>query len=180
MRRGWKKVAEQADTPAFSVTDIVPRIVDALSEDWREEVGAEQLRSLREFLKDTGQYALFPEQRREALERMRREAAGKALGLTLVECADRAAARGLSGEEALVAAAQSTLALHVTRGVRSMEEHYLRKSTVPRAANVRQKAEGAAAGCALDALARHLTGQQGSAAPHRVAKKDGVDEGVTL
>ena len=180
MRKAWKKVAEQADTAAFSVPDIVPKVIEALSADWREEVTPDQLRSLRGFLNEANQLALFPEQRREMLERLRHEASGRALGLTLIECVDKAAARGMSGEDALGAATQAALSMHVTRGIRSMEEHFLREATAPRAARMRQKAESAVAGCPLDALARRLTGHDSGPAPQRTEKKDGLDDRVPL
>ncbi|MBS0251113.1 MAG: hypothetical protein JSR78_08610 [Proteobacteria bacterium] len=180
MRKAWKRVAEEADTEAFSPEEIVPRVVKALSDDWREEVSDDQLRALRTYLADSDQLPLFSEQRTEMRERLRHEAAGRPLGLTLIECVEKALARGLSGEAALEAAALAALSMHVTRGIRQVEEHYLREASAPRANSVRQKAESAAGICQLDALARRLIGLDGGPSPHRAEKKDGLDDGVPL
>ena len=180
MRKGWKKTAEEADKAAFSPADIVPRIVDALSGDWREEVTPDQLRDIRTYLKDADQLPLFSEQRTQMLEDLRRSSAGRPLGLTLIECVEKAASRGLAGEAALEAAAQAALSMHVTRGIRQVEEHYLRETRAQRAHDVRHKMEDAASRCQLDALARRLTGLAAGPAPHRAEKKDGLDDGVPL
>lgn len=180
MRKPWRSVAELADTPAFTPPEIVPHLVDALSADWREEVSASFLTSLRKFLIESAQLVLFPQQRRDELQRLRHEAVGQPLSLTLVECADRVTAKGAVGESAMELVAQKALALHVTRGIRSVEEHYLREAEAPRAHTVRQRAEEAAQSCNLDALARKLTGLDSGPAPHPSEKKDGVDDGVPL
>lgn len=180
MRKAWKKTAEEADKAAFSPADIVPRIIDALSQDWREEVSSDQLRSLRSFLKDSDQLPLFSEQRTEALDQLRHDAAGRPIGLTLIECVEQAAARGMSGDAALEAAATTALSMHVTRGIRQVEEHYLRETRAQRAQSVRNKAEAAAGQCQLGTLAQRLTGLATGPSPHRAEKKDGLDDGVQL
>lgn len=181
MRKGWKKAAEEADKAAFTPDDIVPRIVDALSEDWREEVTTDQLRALKQYLRDSDQLPLFSEERTRLLEALRRDAAGRPLGLTLIQCVEKSAASGLSGDAAVEAAAQAALSMHVTKGIRQVEEHYLRETRREvRAQNLRQNAEAAAGQCQLDALARRLTGLASGPAPHRAEKKDGLDDGVPL
>jgi hypothetical protein len=180
MREGWKAFAQLADTPAFQASEVTSALVEALSEDWREEVAPEVLSRLRDALADSRQTGIFGRDFGSRLEDLRRHAAGKPLALTLIECADRVAAKGQSGDEALELAARKALDLRVSRGIRQVEEHYLRKVDEPRATNVRERCEQATNEAALDGLARTLTNIDPNAAPARVLKKDGVDDGVPL
>jgi hypothetical protein len=180
MRQGWKGFAELADTPAFQTPEVARALVDALSEDWREEVAPEVLSELRAALANSRQSAMFGGDLGSRLEDLKRAAIGKPLASTLIECAERVAAQGHWGDGALELAAQKALELRVTRGIRQVEEHYLRKTDQPRATNVRERCEQAADGTALSGLARSLTRIDPAAAPPKAAKKDGVDDGVPL
>jgi hypothetical protein len=180
MRKPWRTVAELADTPAFTVEEVVPEMLNALSNDWREEVSAELQRELKTLLGHADQFRLFPEQRRQALDRLARTAAGMPLALALVECADRVMAAGRAGEDAFTETVRSALALRVTRGTRQTEEHYLRKTAAPRANNVRARFEQAANACDFATLARRLTGAERGPTIIRAGKKDGLDDGVPL
>ncbi len=180
MRKPWRTVAELADTPAFTVEEVVPEMLNALSNDWREEVSSEVQNELRGLLARADQFQLFPEQRREALDRLVRSAAGMPLALALVECADRAMAAGHVGDGAFADTVRSALALRVTRGTRQTEEHYLRKTEAPRANNVRARFEQAASACDFATLARRLTGAESVPTTIRPVKKDGLDDGVQL
>lgn len=180
MRKPWRTVAELADTPAFTVEEVVPEMLNALSNDWREEVNAELQSELKALLARAGQFQLFPAQRREALDRLARTAAGMPLALALVECADRAMAAGHAGDQAFAETVRSALALRVTRGTRQTEEHYLRKTAAPRAINVRARFEQAASACDFATLARRLTGAETGPTTTRLVKKDGLDDGVQL
>lgn len=178
MRPGWKNLAELADTPAFSIPQVTQAVIGALSEDWREEVGPDVLEGLRKVLADSRQGALFANQTAADLDSLRGIAAGRPLALTLIECASQASANGLTGEAALESAASQALALGVSRGIRQVEEHYLRNSDSPRATNVRERSEEAAGNSGLDKLARYLTKIDPSAAPEKPSKRDDVDDGV--
>jgi len=180
MRKGWKAFAELADTPAFQTPEIAAALVDALSEDWREEVSPEVLNGLREALANSRQTGAFGTDLSSRLDELRRTATGKPLALTLIECADQIAAKGQSGDDALEHAARKALDLRISRGIRQVEEHYLRKTDEQRAASVRGRCEQAADGTSIDGIARSLTKIDPGAAPERASKKDGIDDGVPL
>lgn len=180
MREGWKAFAGCADTAAFQQPDLTGALVEALSEDWREEVAPDVLSGLRSALADSQQTGMLGRDLGSRLDELKRAATGKPLALTLIECADRVASQGHSGDEALERAARKALDLRVSRGVRQVEEHYLRKTDEPRATNVRERCEQAADSQALDGLARSLTKIDPKAAPAKAPKKDGVDDGVPL
>lgn len=180
MREGWKAFAGLADTPAFQGPEVTTALIEALSEDWREEVAPEMLESLSDALAESRQTGMFGRDLGSRLDDLKRAATGKPLALALIECANQVAAQGNSGDHALEAAARKALDLRVSRGVRQVEEHYLRKTDEPRATNVRDRCEQAADSQALDGLARSLTKIDLKAAPAKAPKKDGVDDGVPL
>lgn len=180
MRKPWKGVAEVADSDASTMPEVLPRLLNALSADWREEINAGLIANLRNIFDGADQLAMFPEQRRAQLEGLAREATGRPLAQILIECADRALAAGLYGVAALEDTAQRALELRVRRGIRQVEEHYLRKSNEPRAARVRDKLEAAAAACDLGSWGRRLTGIEHGATTVRAIKQDGLDDGAPL
>lgn len=180
MRKPWKGVAEVADSPTSSASELAPRMLNALSGDWREEVSGRLLSELRSILDGADQIAMFPEQRRAQLDRLSREANGRPLAQTLIECADRALAAGLFGPAAMDDAARRALDLRVHRGIRQVEEHYLRKSTAPRASQVRNRLEEAATACDLGSIARRLGGLEQGPTTIRHSKMDGLDDGAPL
>lgn len=180
MKRPWKAVAKVADTEATSMLEIVPRMLNALSKDWREEVTSALQTALRDIFDRADQRLMFPEQRRSELDRLSREAAGLPLARVLIECADQALTAGQHGEPGLEDAARRALELHVTRGLRQVEEHYLRESTAPRAGRVRDNLEQAAAACDLTSWARRLTRIEDGPTTVRLPKSDGLDDGAPL
>lgn len=180
MRPGWKAFAGVADAPAFDRPEVTTALIDALSEDWREEVVPKVLSGLRDALSESRQKGMLGRDLGTRLDELKRAAAGKPLALTLIECAGQMSTRGHSGDDALERAARKALDMRVSRGIRQVEEHYLRKTDEPRAMNVRGRCVEAADGGALDGLARSLTKIDPGAAPAKAPKRDGVDDGVSL
>lgn len=107
-------------------------------------------------------------------------AAGRPLATTLIDCIERVIARDDAGRDALTAAARKALDMHVTRGVRQVEEHYLRKTDAGRATDVRSRSEEAAQNCPMDALAKSLVTSKPDANLKQSQKHDGLDDGVPL
>lgn len=180
MRKCWKELARLADTPAFTVEEITPQLVRALSEDWREEVSDSLLARLREVLGRAGQGSLFGNEFADDMRQLRRDAAGQPLALNLIECAERVALQGNAGESALEQAVRKALDMRVTRGLRQVEEHYLRETNAGRAGDVRGRGESAATHCETDALARSLLGERPDPSLKGPGKRDGLDDGVEL
>lgn len=180
MREGWKAFAGCADMPAFQQPNLTGALLDALSEDWREEVALNVLGDLRNALAESRQVGMLGRDLGSRLGDLKRLATGRPLALTLIECGDQVAAQGHSGDDALERAARRALDMRVSRGVRQVEEHYLRKTDESRATNVRDRCEQAVDSAALDGLARSLTKIDPKAVPPVAAKKDGVDDGVPL
>lgn len=180
MRTAWKRAAEVADSGASPVSEVTPRLLNALSADWREEVPPSLLTEVRTYLQPEKQIQMFSDHYDPALLQLQHHAAGRPLALVLIECARQARESGMSGELALQEGAQRALAMHVQRGVRQVEEHYLRKSNGARSKHVRERFEAGAAACNLTSQARILTGLEAGPKTLRIRRRNGIDDGVAL
>jgi hypothetical protein len=178
MRRGWKKVAQWAENPAFAPEEICNAIIPALARDWNIDVPAELARSVEEIL--GVQQDLFKEQKVLRLESLRPITAGRGLGKVFLECAIQLAASGAAGPEAPVEAATNALAVRASRGAQHVEEHYCRKSTAPRAQNVRARIEQGIGNASLNDLARQLLKRDPALPSRTPPKQRGLDDGVRL
>ena len=176
MRPDWKKLAERADNTASSAEEVRDAVPAALGGDWRREIPDSLVRKVREILSDNQTDFLCVQK----LEALRREESGYALRTVFLDCAIQAAAEGHSGDETLVEAACQSLANCATRGARQVEEHYYRKATQSRTADVRKRIESGVKGSDIATLARHLLGIDRSEQPQIPAKQTGLDDGVQL
>lgn len=180
MRSRWKAFAKTADKPAFDTATVAEKALQALSQDWREEVSADVLSGVRKTLDAMGQADMFNQDKSAMFDGLRDLAAGQPLARTLIECAAKVATRGMVGDAAFEEAAMRALSMRMTRGLRQVEEHYLRKAPVPRAVNVRERGEAAARHLDVRSLARRLTKLDKGGVKPRARKLDGLDDGVSL
>ena len=178
MRRGWKKLAERADNCAFEPDQVAAAMPEAIEGDWREEVPPEFLDALRMAFGDPTQVSLFKSDCSEQLEKARPLAAGKPLAQLIVDCAIKVTVEGIS-ENPLVDAVSNACQNHGTRGIRSVEEHYKRKSSGTRAQKVRGRLEGACTKASFHDIASRLLNSSGSP-KSRTPKQTGLDHGVSI
>ena len=179
MRRGWKKVAEYADKNAFTLNDLQEAVIVALGKDWRADIPIRLTRCICEVLGDP-QKSLFLDQKIARLDLMRPAIAGHGFELVLLERAMEYAIKGLFGPDVPVMVARDALGIWASRCCRQVEEHYLRRSTLPRACNVRARMEEGMQEVSLDGLARELLDTNHGLVPRVVPKWSGLDEGVRL
>ncbi len=178
MRRPWKSVAECADNAAFEVDEIRECILPALENDCRREVRREFLDTLCG-LCACQEEMLFKNDMRPVLEELRRTA-NIGLERQVLDHAIYAAANGSSGHGVAEKALGQALKDRGASGIKQVEEHYLRKSNVKRAHNVRNRMEQAVSGADIDRVARTvLNGKQKDTAP-KPSKRQGVDDGVKI
>ena len=178
MRRGWKKLAEQADNSAYTPEEVSSSLLNALDMDCREEVPRNLSRRVHDILGDN-QSLLFCNERVEQLQSLRKGAAGYPLGHTLLDYAIEVAAQERNGNEALTEVALKTLSDRAQRGALQVEEHYCRKSTRKRAARVRERIEMGITQLNIGRIVTRLFGSRKSEGL-RTTKKTGIDEGVRL
>ena len=91
-----------------------------------------------------------------------------------------AVAQGRSGDKAIIEAVRQTLTDRATRGVRQVDEHYLRESTQKRATHVTQRIKDAIEKWDSEATGRRLLGIEKSEHLQASAKQMGLNDGVQL
>jgi hypothetical protein len=180
MRQGWRNLAERADRCAFEPEQVADAVPDALGDDWREEGCDEVVRDVRAVLGNGRQPSLFAGEKQDALDALKKlSGAGYQLRRLVLDSVAQAVDDGFIGTDALVEGAANALAVRCGAGVRQVEEHYLRKSTDNRAANVRQRIEKGGAMSDFKGMARRFLKIEGSSNVTPAKKQhDGLDDGV--
>jgi hypothetical protein len=180
MRQGWRNLAERADRCAFEPEQVADAVPEALGDDWREEGCDEIVRDIRAVLGDGRQPSLFAGEKQDALDALKKlSGAGYQLRRLVLDSVVQAVDDGFTGTDALVEGAANALAIRCGAGVRQVEEHYLRKSTDNRAANVRQRIEKSGAMSDFKGIARRFLKIDGSSSATPAKKQlNGLDDGV--
>jgi len=178
MSRGWKRVAERAANQAFVLEEISYALPQALEEDCHNEIAPDFLDDLRNVFQDH-ESSLFKEKMRPRLDDLR-STAGCGMGRIVLEHAAQVAERGGTGMDGLVEAATNALTDRAARGARSVEEHFYRKSSSPRAQKVRERIEQGIAGAAINGLARKILKVDPRPSSSPALKQRGLDDGVRL
>jgi len=174
-----KKLAERADMASCSPAEVEEAVCPALAADWRNEVSDQLLPELRAALRTESTGMLFPDQLVRDLDALRSKASSPLAGL-VIDYTRQAAADGLRGEAALNFAIPSALQERALCCLRQVGEHYHRKVSLERTENVRHRLGVAINSASIDGLARDLLGGRVSPIGRAPAKRDGLDEGVSL
>jgi hypothetical protein len=179
MKPGWKKLAERADKAAYQPEEISAALDPALRQECRDGGSAELLAYLRKIF--GGEYgSLFPDAIEKRLHEKRQRAAGNEFGQNVIDCAIHEVQIGGRGDAALQAIVEKALIFRAQRGTRQVEEHYLRKSNFRRASWVRDRIAQGIAGVSFASLARELLTPAIVSLRRAPAKKDGLDDGVSV
>ena len=179
MTRGWKRLAERADSRAYAPEEVSDALPAALAQDWKAEVPLGVLVGMRNVFRDR-QTSLLGDDRFDRLEALRTLAAGHVLCGVLLDFAMRAVAEGRCGNEAIKMAAANALGDRVARRSRQVEEHYLRKSNGQRALHVRQRIEDGGSRLDVTTIAGQLLGLSAGNGQASPELKSGLDDGVEL
>lgn len=178
MSRGWKCLAQFAENKNFQPEDICNAAVQALESDWHAGIPGTVVDGVRNaFLIQQGD--LFAKAANDRLKALQREAAGYPMARLLIDCAAANLGREGSAEDSLAKAGASALMTRASRGVRSVEEHYLRDGTLAQARDVRARLEEGFRDAPFDGLARQFL-NIGPSLPRASRKHDDLDDGVPL
>lgn len=177
MRLGWRRVAESADNQAFESDEIREAIAPALEQDCRGEMSPEFLSSFRQVCEDQAS-SLFKDQLGVSLEGLRKDAK-PGLERTVLDYAAKAACNGGDAGDLPQKALKDALIDRAARGIRQVEEHYIRKSTTPRANRVRERMEQAIGNADIDGVVRRVLDSKARPVT-QAPKRQGLDEGVKL
>ena len=178
MRQGWKRVAERGANANFTTEEIAAAIVPALEQDCRAELGSEFLDDIRAVI-DTQENSLFKDNITPHLEDLRGKA-GCGIGRVFLDNVIQLSASAKAELDILARAMTAALIDHAARGARQVEEHYLRKSTTPRAQNTRARIEQSIMPTPIAALARQILKMETRSAPRPALRLEGLDDGVRL
>jgi len=181
MRQGWRNLAERGDKKAFEPDQVTDAVPEALGDDWRAERCDDLVREMQTLLGDNPQGSLFGQKKEDTVDALKKvSGAGYQLRRLLLDAVAQAVDDGLVGAEAVLEGTTNALGIRCGAGVRQVEEHYLRKSTERRAANVRSRIENGAALSDFRAIARRLLKVDGGSSAPPAKKHDSLDDGVRL
>ena len=178
MRPSWRRVAEYGDNKAFAPDEVSRAIVQALADDCRRELPSEFVEALGVLIRDSDSL-LFNEPLAPKLDALG-QASGCGIDRSILGYASEMIADGSSNTEVLVEATEAALKDRASRGARQVEEHYLRKSSTPRAKDVRLRIEDAIRGPHIQALARQILKIDPRPSNHEHVRQDGLEDGVRL
>lgn len=178
MRPGWKRVAERGANSVFTTDQIAAAIVPALEQDCRAEMDSGFLDDICAVF-HAQENSLFKEDVRPQLEQLRQDA-GCGIGRVFLDNVIQLSASAAAELDVLACAMTDALIDHAARGARQVEEHYLRKSTTPRAQNTRARIEQSIASSPIEALARQILKMSTGPSPRPALKQQGLDDGVRL
>jgi hypothetical protein len=176
MRRRWQVVAERADKRSYTVEEITDALVPALEQDCRTEMSPEFIARLLRVAEEPSLFTDVATARFESL----RPLAGSGIARSVLDNVAPLSATDLKGWSLICESVKAAVNDRANKGVRQVEEHYLRKESAPRANNVRGRIESGIAGTDLDALVARVLSADPAGAPRAPAKQTGLDDGVIL
>jgi len=177
MRRAWKRVAERAANLAFTPEEVSAAMMPALEQDCRSEVTPQFIRQIRATLEERDS-SLFKDITPQI--DVLRSRAGCGMESAILDNVSAITRNDAMAIEVLLDAFESVISDRAARCARQVEEHYLRKSNVPRAAEVRSRLEESIAKTNCGAIAEGILELGQSRRPQPALKQHGLDDGVTL
>ena len=178
MRRGWKKLAERGDGKLHTAEQVRDAVPLALADDWRDERCDDFVKQARKVLLGADQDTLFKPSNDEMADALRKlPGSGYPMRRILLDALVQAVEDGYTGEGAMVKGTADALAIRCGAGARQVEEHYLRRGSERRAADVRTRIEEGASQSDFEAMARQFCKLEKAPPPN---KYDGLDEGVRI
>jgi len=179
MRRAWKELAKRADKRTYDATEVQEALRHALASDWKNEVSPALISALKDVFSGRDNSLGFGKIALDQLEAAKPLAAGSVFGTNAVSWCIRAVKEGRVDKAAFYEAIGSAIRERGFAASRQVEEHYLRKSTENRAANVRQRIEKGGAMSDFKGMARRFLKIDGSSNGSPAKKQhDGLDDGV--
>lgn len=176
MRRRWQLVAERADKRSYTVPEIRDVLVPALERDCRDEMSPEFVAGLRRVAEEP---SLFRDDAAARLEALR-PLAGYGIGRAVLDNVAPLAAADIEGWSLLRESLKAAVQDRAHCGTRQIEEHVLRKTTAPRANNVRARLADGVASADFDALVARVLSAKPTPVPRAPKKQTDLDDGVSL
>ena len=177
LRPAWKRVAHWADRQAFAVEEVQVALLVAVEQDCRQELRPGFLAHLRRIVEEP---SLFENAIAAKLDALRPQA-GPGFERAVLERFSFLSESDADGFEQLRSAICDAAQDGAMRRARQVEEHFLRRTSTPRARDVRGRVEAAAGDAsAFRAVANRLMGVDPRHPPTTPPKYAGLDDGVKV
>jgi hypothetical protein len=176
MRRPWRDLSERAAKAAFSPDQVREALPHALKQEFMDA----PVKAVRDILDGGPQSSLFPAERVQQLEALRRSTFGSAAAKNLIDCAVEAVNEGRTGEAATTSAVANALDEYTRSAFRSVEEHYQREAGPRDAGFVRDRLTAARVSCDYNALATEIASGASPRGGAALPKKSDIDDGPPL
>jgi hypothetical protein len=177
MRPAWRRVAERGDNHSYTLEEISAAMSPALERDCRAEITPEFIRNVRAAVEERDTW-LFKDDTTQI--DVLRTCAGSGMDRAVLDNLCVPSATDARGIDVLLDAVSAAVRDHAARCARQVEEHCLRRSNAPRAANVRARLEGGIAGTDVEAIASRVLNLDPRRPQRASLKKTGIDDGVKL
>ena len=151
-------------------------LVPALERDCCDEMSPEFIAGLRRVAEEP---SLFRDDAAARLEALR-PLAGSGMGRAVLDNVGPLAAADIEGWSLLRESLKAAVQDRAHCGIRQVEEHYLRKSTAPRAQKVRTRIEEGIGQAETNTLARRLLKLEPRESSSRTVRQKGLDDGVKI
>ncbi len=176
MRPAWKRVAQWADTEAFAQEEIREALLSAVEDDCRREIRPEFIAEIRRAVEEP---SLFTDDSAAQLDALRQNAAA-GLERRLLDCVCFVSESEAANFETIQAAlAMAARRCAETRALQ-IEEHFVRRSTMPRARDMRGRLDATIDLTNFTKFAGLFLSVDPRNRPAAPAKRTGLDDGVKL
>ncbi|RWB50980.1 hypothetical protein [Mesorhizobium sp.] len=183
LRPKYRRVAEWAYKPAFSISEVCEAAEAALVQDANMEVRG-VIRQLIDIVDGDDLFSRQPGELQRQLQELRDDPAVHPLAATAIECTQMAIQQGLQGRDALQDGIVTALSERLHANGRTTEEHYLIERGPGASRTIRNRIGEVSATMnqngSFTRIARSLFGDGTVAITRTPAARNGLDDGVSL
>lgn len=183
LRPRYKRVAEWAYKPAFSIAEVCEASESALVRDANIELRG-VIRQLTDIVDGSDLFSRHPEEVQRRLGELRDDPAVHPLAASAIECTQMAVSQGLQGSDALQDGIATALSERLDANSRTIEEHYLSDCGRGAGRIIRERMGEVCAIMMEDGsfsrIARSLLGDRTASITKTPTARDSLDDGVSL
>ncbi|MGX9181966.1 hypothetical protein [Mesorhizobium sp. BHbdii] len=183
LRPKYRRVAEWAYKPAFSISEVCEATESALVQDANMEVRG-VIRQLIDIVDGGDLFSRQPDELQRQLQELRADPAVHPLAANAIECTQMAVQQGLQGRDAVQDGIVTALSERLHANARTTEEHYLVERGPGASRTIRNRMGEVSARMnengSFARIARSLFGDSTVAITRTPAARNGLDDGVSL
>lgn len=180
LRRPWKELAKRGDQDLYDAQQVADAATGALASDFKNEIKWSLVDALKSTFIGRNNSLMLPEIALQELESAKALAAGSVFGMNAIAWSIELINEDKFGMDAFHNAIGLAAKMRGFANVRSVEEHYLRKSNQRRADHVSKRLYDAISNLSERSLGSMLVTPEFTGRRRRPSKKTHLDEGVPL